>query len=461
MRRCGFYIIYILIVVLIVFAAGEIYLRAISTPGFNYAPPATVSIERTYMDQGGRRVRFATSEKPMHPGRVRILMQGDSITASNDLPDCRDIFANRLLALLNQKGPKYEMSVYAVPGWEIDQHLKVLQAVGPRYRPDIIIYQWYLNDMELDKQVSFAVTDPSWIQTPVWDRLPGADWLKEHSYLWYFLGNRLRPLVYARFTYAQSLSQMFTADTEQWADFELYFRRWLSLAGSLAPRVIVYLYPGTNLGGQDPAFYELKALHAKVAQVASTDQMTQPGVLFPKQLGENRPDANSRFGKVRFAPAGQGPGALTYGPYMTLPPGRYSTTFCLKVDRRGDQPAVKVDVAGHGGVVLAARRLQGDDFSAPGQWKKITLEYEIKDQPLKDVEFRVEHLGGCGVSLDYIRYPWPLPQGIQVVDGAPDLLPHKTWLSPYDAHPNALASRLVARRLYRVVTGSPAPGEPK
>ncbi len=120
-------------------------------------------------------------------------------------------------------------------------------------------------------------------------------------------------------------------------------------------------------------------------------------------------DAQASGGKARAAkPAAtraDGKTALAFGPYTDLPPGRYRVEFSLKTDRAGQGDRVAtVDVFTYkdGGASRAARDIIGTDFAAPDQYYVFALEFE-SDQPLEDLEFRVQYGGKGTLWLDYIQ----------------------------------------------------------
>jgi hypothetical protein len=83
-----------------------------------------------------------------------------------------------------------------------------------------------------------------------------------------------------------------------------------------------------------------------------------------------------------------------YGPYMSLPPGEYNTTFLLKISpspQKPDEHVITLDVSANSGKnVLAEYNANASDFlnndDALG-WHKFTLEFTAEDY-LENVEFR-------------------------------------------------------------------------
>ena len=459
--RALFYLAYALGLLVLLGVSGELFLRAISSPEMDYTPGVSRKVAWTYRQEAGGQVRFSTHDQPLHAGRTRIMLQGDSITEATHLPDWRDIYTNILEQWLDREPGRYELSVFARAGWEMDDHLRVLRQKGPGFKPEIIVYQWYLNDLEIRRQHSFVATSPVWQTIPWWRRWPGHDWLWRHSYFWHFADTMLTPLIYGDESYTQYLARTYGKDTLGWAVFERDFRRWLTLATSLARRVILFLYPGTELAGQAVGDYALAGLHERVAAVAGRAQTRLPAVLAAHTVGEAHKDAGGTYGEVwRSGPASGKEGMLIYGgPYVELPAGTYHLTARLKLDGPAQGKVARLEASGKGGVIAARREIEGNEFKVPGQWREFRLEFRL-NQPLAEAEFRLVWLGRGDISVDWLSHPWPIPPRVEVVDAAPFLVGRPCWVSRYDAHPNAACNRVMARLLYEAITGKQAPGKP-
>ena len=108
-----------------------------------------------------------------------------------------------------------------LPGRDIPKHLEELERWGPVVKPDVLIYQWYVNDIEV---VSHRPN-----RTQRWQRWPGHDWLRRTSYLYYFLDNRASELVPPPDrTYVDYILQDFRPGTAEWSEFERYFHAFAS-----------------------------------------------------------------------------------------------------------------------------------------------------------------------------------------------------------------------------------------
>jgi len=93
-----------------------------------------------------------------------------------------------------------------------------------------------------------------------------------------------------------------------------------------------------------------------------------------------------------------------YGPYISLLPGKYRTTFWLMIDRPTTNYVIKLDVSAYdlGEKELASRIIYGFDFPTANNWYNFTLEFTL-DKPSTMVEFRgLQVSNTTGVYLDFI-----------------------------------------------------------
>lgn len=92
---------------------------------------------------------------------------------------------------------------------------------------------------------------------------------------------------------------------------------------------------------------------------------------------------------------------IVYGPYVTLPPGRYVVVFRLQLMRAAPGTVAVVDIAGgpeHR--PLTERALTASDL-APGRWSTVAVAIEAKRE-LRHAEFRVQRLGNAELAVDRI-----------------------------------------------------------
>lgn len=198
------------------------------------------------------------------PPGPRILIQGDSITWGAGIASERDLFSWRLRELLRIDYPGTEVATLAFSGREIDGHLRALEHYGETLQPDVIVYQWYINDLELD-----ASLRPR--RHRLWRRSDILRVLVTHSYFWFFIDNRLDALLPGPATgYPEYILRTFGEDTAAWNAFRDEFVAWAERAKGLTPHVVVLLYPAVNdVSGFWPA-----RVHARVSELAERQGLT-------------------------------------------------------------------------------------------------------------------------------------------------------------------------------------------
>jgi hypothetical protein len=104
---------------------------------------------------------------------------------------------------------------------------------------------------------------------------------------------------------------------------------------------------------------------------------------------------------------------VVYGPYVTLPPGRYAVAWRLKVvGRRPEGPMAALDIADirDDGRVYARRTLKGADFAEADRYQWFVLTADVQEQAR--LEYRVKWQGGGELRADRIVV-WSLGRGRQ------------------------------------------------
>jgi len=85
------------------------------------------------------------------PGTTRIVVVGDSFTAAMGIAE-DERYTERLEAELRSRLGAVEVLNFANPGAEIDDHVETLRRAVLPVRPDFVLLQWYVNDVEIDKR---------------------------------------------------------------------------------------------------------------------------------------------------------------------------------------------------------------------------------------------------------------------------------------------------------------------
>ena len=96
------------------------------------------------------------------------------------------------------------------------------------------------------------------------------------------------------------------------------------------------------------------------------------------------------------------PGLLNFGPYRAYPAGRYAAVFRLKTaDNSLGEAVARLEVSTQNGrVLLAAREINGLDFTTPGKYQDFALLF-TQERPQK-LEFKTYFLKKASLWLDNI-----------------------------------------------------------
>ncbi|MCP4002889.1 MAG: hypothetical protein GY725_01710 [bacterium] len=135
------------------------------------------------------------------------------------------------------------MAVLAQLGRELDNHLRQLEKWGAEIAPDLIVYQWFVNDMGFDK------SDRPRSARRIWTRLFFHRFLATHSYMWFLLDYQVSSL-FAKpgESYDTYMDRQFAEGTPDWQRLVEVFDNWLVRARELTPRIVVVIYPHVNSG---------------------------------------------------------------------------------------------------------------------------------------------------------------------------------------------------------------------
>jgi len=244
------------------FLTGEIFLRLVFIDGAsfsNHSGPIVQRFERNFRLNHFDGSRGPEVQGPKEANVARVLVQGDSVTWGQGVADEDEIYTSLLLKKLQADFSRVQMAVIARPGREIDHHLLELVRYGFDIAPDLIIYQFYNNDLE--------VRSKQRIPRRLW-QIPGLHHLlKPRSYLWYYLDFRLGTFFWES-SRIEHLRDLFEGDTPEWREFEFLFREWATEAKKHTPRVLVVLYPEST-AIKPGSRYPLALIHRKVIDLGN------------------------------------------------------------------------------------------------------------------------------------------------------------------------------------------------
>jgi hypothetical protein len=418
-----------------IFLLGEGYIR------LSYKN-STSPIRYTHSDKsrGEPQWQKLIPPKGTQSGRPLILVQGDSITWGVGVGDWKLLYPNQLLEKLNKSSIKYDMLTLAMPGMEIDWHGDNLAQIGSKLRPDILIYQWYINDMETSKQRPPAPSDS-------WKDLSFFNTMAHYSFLYVLLVKRLDSLLAKAYgtDYQSYVINRYGENTEPWQEFLVYFHAWANRAQASAKRVIIFMYPCLPYSGQ----YPFADFNDRITKLSGPHIYAIAASYMGHTVGVGVNDTSLKFGKARMASPKDAPGYLVYGPYLPFGVGESSATFWLKSGSAKDGQVAQIDVASDLGKTIHAQlTINKSDFGGEEEWFPFTLKFNL-DKFTKDLEFRVLYSGNGYLYADRIEIP--VRYNIEVVDMLPHLSGFDTHATLFDAHPNAKAHAAIATALYNKI----------
>lgn len=275
-RRVGMLALGVGVFIAIFFFTGELLLRVVFWEGESFSAHYGPMVKRFEMDfkfnrfDGPSRGPEPSDSTP--PRSTRIVIQGDSITWGQGVKKEEQLFSNRLLSKLQETKVPLDMAVLAQPGREIDGHLQQLRKWGRELKPDVIIYQWYINDIDPGKGY--------------WRLKPNRPWrhpwflhsiLVKSSYLWFFLDFSFDTLLPSATTqsYESYIASHFKEGSAGWLLFERYFSDWAMSAKELTPRVIVALYPHMSLEQGSPPVLrpEIADIHTRMLALCRANNL--------------------------------------------------------------------------------------------------------------------------------------------------------------------------------------------
>jgi len=125
--------------------------------------------------------------------------------------------------------------------------------------------------------------------------------------------------------------------------------------------------------------------------------------------GHHIEDVHASGGVVRFATPADGPGLLSFGPFVRVcEAGRYTARFALRVlGGADDESVVRLEIIPDNFGALASMKLTGTDFPDPERYEIFDLPFDLDFSenpvyPMKRLQFFVHVTGGAEVRLDYL-----------------------------------------------------------
>jgi lysophospholipase L1-like esterase len=427
-----FRLILVLFSLALFLATGEIALRVfyrdagtrtLGGPGGRGFEHLTVS--------GDQRGRFDSGEKVA--ARPRIMIVGDSITWGQGVRNWQDTWPEQLALALERAGTPHEIAVDAFPGRDIPQLVDEVEHWLPQLKPDVFIYQWYVNDVEVEGN-----RPPN---RRVWRNWFTHDFLQRRSYLYYFVDNRLAStLPPPDRSYVDYVLQDYAPGTFEWAEFERYFHRLAAQVAEVVPRRLLLLYPQVPFREQ----YPLQPIHERVSAMAGAHRLNIPPAAWVRHSGQmvESPDAPFKQA-IRVE---RGPAAVVETRDYYIPASGAEVVVTFKVDTDAPNPH---------GVVTAidletkAEIARADMAGRPGGgWQEVAMHVPAAAKP-RFAKFLVNSLASGPFAVGLLSLP--VDYGFTVVDPTAELNTFNTHASIFDSHPNERAHKLLAERLFQAL----------
>ena len=428
--------------------AGEVALRIIYSDGGTktLAGPGMKLFVHSFIEG---KERYKGNIETAKENGTNIFIQGDSITFGFGVKNWEAVYPNLLYQKLADKKQPYNMAVTAVPKLEVDSHRRKLYEIADSIDPDIIVYQWYHNDIEMEYCHGYACGVPE-LKIAFWRKFSFHKNLRVKSYLYFFLDNRLaRALTDYNRSFLEYLTDDFAEGTMKGQRFRTEFYRWATVASAYADRVIVMLYPAIPFTGENP----FHAQHDMMMKLSKPHTFHIDAYTTSKKTGDNYFTEGDGINHIaRLAKTGiNKPGLLVDAPPIPLKKGDHEVSFSLKTGAQIFETVAIIEVVREStGEVLAKRRLSGKDFISKAKWQKFTLNFKTKDTLIKDLRFRVWYEGKADIAVDQISLP--VDRTLELIDLIPHLSEIDTHVSDFDSHPNAKAQEVMAQVLYNTLT---------
>ena len=416
-------------------ATGEIALRIIYRDGGTrtLGGPGGGRFEHLTIDGKSQRGRMDIGPKTL--GKPRIVVLGDSITWGQGVRDWQDTWPEIATRALEAAGTPHDMAVLAMPGRNIPAHVAGLESWARELQPDVLIYQWYVNDIEIDEH---RPDTTRWWQTQWWH-----DPLQEWSYLYFFLESRLATfLPPPGRSYVDYILEDYAPGTLEWSEFERYFHRLAAQAREIVPTRILVIYPQVPFRGTSP----LEPLQRRLAALASSaTQLDIPPAAWIRKAGVRVARADAKWKQALKVEAGTAGPVIDTRDYY-LPAAGTDVTLTLSFDNAPTGPVGRLDVID---IASEDTRASFDVVpSAATGWQSIELHVPSLDNaPL--VRFRLSSLGKDAFAISNIALS--IGYGFDVVDLTNDLNTFNTHTSVFDAHPNEAAHRVMADRIVKAL----------
>lgn len=420
---------------LIFFGTGEAALRLVYRGGGRLtlgAPGGGLFEHLTVHDQ--QRGRLEWGEKPAGVPRVMIL--GDSITWGTGVRHWEDTWPEQLAHQLEDAGRPHQFAVLSLPGREIDAHIVQFASWAHEVQPDVLIYQWYVNDIEIIEH------RPS--TERAWHRLPWHGSLRGTSYLYYFLDNRLQTLLRPpERSYVDYILTDFIPGSVEWTEFERDFHGLATRAREAAPLRLLLLYPQVPFKGT----YPLQSVHDRMRTLAAARTISIPPVAWRREVGAIVARPDSRWKQVVRLPARAGSTAIVTHAYYARNALDLTVTFAGETLAPGVAIATVLAIDPNTHATVGSAPLVAESGARGVQSARVHLAFP--DDEGREMQLAI---GDTTTEVDVASIDVKVDYGFHVLDLTDTLNTFDTHVSVFDAHPNPQAHKVVAQSVAAELT---------
>lgn len=418
--------------VFIFLATGEIALRVIYPGGgrTTLGAPGYPAFEHLNVHDK-QRGRLEWGEKV--PGVARVMILGDSITWGTGIRHWEDAWPEQLAVALERAGRPHQFAALSLPGREIDAHLLQFKLWAAEVQPDALIYQWYVNDLEINRHRPETVR--RWQQ--FWWHAP----LRQRSYLYYFIDNRLQMfLPPLERSYADYILTDFIPGSIEWTEFERVFHGLATRARETVPTRILMLYPQVPFKGT----YPLLAIHDRMKALARSQSLSIPPVAWARGAGSVVALPDGPWKQAVRLPAHAPPRAILTHGYYARGSMDVAITFAAGLPAGAVAATVELVDFAHQTTLATAPLTVGatSGEGAPSSLHTARLRLTLPFDEGRDVQIAI---GQTTTGVDVASIDLRVDYGFEVLDLTDTMNTFNTHVSIFDAHPNQAAHKVIAQ----------------
>ena len=220
---------------------GEIILRILiaeETSRFGFGP-GSLKFNKKYVILNKEGFRDNDYSLIKNNNTIRIIGLGDSFTYGSGVKNVNATYLKKLEKLLNEKNiSNYEVLSFAKPGINIEEEIQILKQQGLKYKPDIIILGYVLNDFyDIEGKTQCKSKEHT---IPFF-----GFWLRNFSYLYYFLETRINKLIEksnVECTYGEYLDHVFESEKNKEYNMK-YFEELYNISQQNNAKLLVVTFP--------------------------------------------------------------------------------------------------------------------------------------------------------------------------------------------------------------------------